>query len=97
MKTEPLPGSLATVTSPPIMRGELASDGKTKAGAAETLRGRGIGLGELLKKLRLLLWGHANPGVGDGQLNPVTAVPAPARPQPDLATFGETCRHCSIG
>ena len=33
--------------------GELAGDGKTKAGAAETLRGRGIGLGELLEQLCL--------------------------------------------
>ena len=69
--------------------GELASDGKTKAGAAETLCGRGIGLGELLKQLRLLLRRHADAGIGDGQLNPVAAVADPACPQLDLALLGE--------
>ena len=35
--------------------GELAGDGETEPGAAEALRSRGIGLGELLKQLCLLL------------------------------------------
>src|SRR2546423_5496797 len=34
---------------------ELARDGEPEAGAAEALRGRGIGLGELLEQFRLLL------------------------------------------
>ena len=50
--------------------GELAGDGKTEAGAAETLRGRGIGLGELLKQLGLLLRRHADASIGDGKLDP---------------------------
>jgi hypothetical protein len=66
VNTEPLPGSLVTVTSPPIMR---AGNGKAKTSAAEALRGRGIGLAELLKQLCLLLCGHADAGVGDGELN----------------------------
>ena len=35
--------------------GELAGDGEAQPGATETLRRRGIGLGELLKQLGLLL------------------------------------------
>src|SRR6516165_3987257 len=88
VKTEPLPGSLVTVTSPPIMR-ELARDGKAEPRAAEALSGRGIGLGELLEQLRLLLRGHANTGVSDRELDPVATVGDPARPQPDLAFLGE--------
>jgi len=45
VKTEPLPGWVAAVTSPPIM-GELARDGEAQRGAPEPLRGRGIGLGD---------------------------------------------------
>jgi hypothetical protein len=33
---------------------KLAGDGKTKAGPAEALRGRGIGLAEFLEQFRLL-------------------------------------------
>ena len=46
--------------------GELAGDSKTKAGAAEALRGRGIGLGELLEQLCLLLRRHADASIGNG-------------------------------
>src|SRR4029077_20715119 len=38
VKVEPLPGSLVTVTSPPIMR--ASGNGKAEAGAAEALRRR---------------------------------------------------------
>src|SRR5262249_40796108 len=69
--------------------GELARDGETEPRAAEALRGRGISLAELLEQLCLLLGSHAYTGVGDGQLNPVATVGDPARPQPDLAFFGE--------
>ena len=67
VKTEPFPGSLVTVTSPPIMRASLRVMASPETGAAEPLRGRGIGLGELLEQLRLLLGRHADAGVGDGQ------------------------------
>ena len=69
--------------------GELAGDGEAQPGATETLRRRGIGLGELLKQLGLLLGRHADAGIGDGQLNPVAAVPDPACPQLDLAVLRE--------
>ena len=58
---------------------ELAGDGEAEPGAAEALRGRRIGLGELLEQLRLLLSRHADAGVGDGQLDPVASVDNPAR------------------
>ena len=62
MNTEPLPGSLATETSPPIIRASL------RVMASKALRGRGIGLAEFLEQLGLLLRRHADPGVGDGKL-----------------------------
>ena len=62
---------------------------RPRPGAAEALRGRGIGLGEFLEQLRLLLRRHADAGVGDGQLDPVAAVDHLARPQLDLALLGE--------
>src|SRR5262245_582461 len=86
VNTEPLPGSLVTVTSPPIM---LAGDSEPETSAAVALRGRGIGLDELLEQLRLLLRSHADAGVGDCELDPVATVGDPARPQPDLAFLRE--------
>src|SRR6516225_448914 len=68
---------------------ELAGDGEAETGAAETLRGRDIGLSELLEQLGLLFGGHADAGVGDCELDPVPTVSDPARPQPDLAFLGE--------
>src|SRR5262249_4897190 len=68
---------------------ELAGVGKAESGAAEALSRRGIGLGELLEQLGLLLRCHADPGVGYGKLNPVASVCHPARPQRDLALLGE--------
>jgi hypothetical protein len=38
VNTEPLPGSLVTVTSPPIMREELAREGKAEPRAAIAAR-----------------------------------------------------------
>src|SRR6516162_3749388 len=68
---------------------ELAGDGEAETGAAETLRGRDIGLSELLEQLGLLFGGHADAGVGDCELDPVATVSDPARPQSDLAFLGE--------
>jgi len=89
VNTEPLPCSLATVTSPPNHARELAGDCKPEARAAETLPGRPVGLSELLEQLRLLLRRHANAAISHGKLNPVAPVSRPARPQRDLAVFGE--------
>jgi hypothetical protein len=44
---------------------ELAGNGKAKTSAAEALRGRGIGLAELLEHLSWLLRSHANAGVNE--------------------------------
>src|SRR5215471_8977553 len=68
---------------------ELAGDGKAEPRAAKAVSGGGIGLRELLEQLGLLFGGHADAGVGDRKLDPVASVGAPARPQPDLARFGE--------
>ena len=84
-KVEPLPGSLLTVTSPPIMSRELARDCKAQAGAAKPPRRRGIGLGKFLEDFRLLLRGHADAAIGHAQLDPVAAVADPARSKLDLA------------
>src|SRR5262245_44366254 len=48
---------------------ELARERKAEPRAAEALSGRGIGLAELLEQLCLLLHGHADAGVGDGELD----------------------------
>src|SRR5262245_64270309 len=71
---------------------ELAGDGKAEPGAAEALRGRGIGLAELLEQLGLLLRGHADPGVRDGELDEVATIAHLACRKLDLACFGELAR-----
>ena len=68
---------------------ELASDGEAQARAAEPLRGRGLGLAELLEQLGLLLRCHADAGVGDGELEEVAAVRRLACLERDLTLFGE--------
>src|SRR5262245_22292646 len=68
---------------------ELARNGKAKAGAAEALRGRSIGLSKLFEQLGLLLRRHADAAVGHGQLDPVATVADPARSKLDLALLGE--------
>jgi hypothetical protein len=65
VNTEPLPGSLVTVTSPPIMRAS-----SPKAGPAEALRGRCVSLGEFLEQLRLMLSRHADAGINHCELDP---------------------------
>ena len=89
VKTEPLPGSLVTVTSPPIMRASLRVIAKSEAGAAVLPGGRGIGLAEFLEQLRLLLRRHADAGVGHGDLDPIVPVDHPPDPQRHLALLGE--------
>jgi hypothetical protein len=59
---------------------ELACDGEAETGAAEALRGRDIGLAELLEQLCLLLRRHADAGVGDGKLDEVAAIASFASP-----------------
>jgi hypothetical protein len=73
VKTEPLPGSLATVTSPHHAR-ELARDGQAEPGAAVLPCGRGISLGKFLEQLGLLLGCHADAGIGHGNLDPIAAI-----------------------
>src|SRR5258707_2180989 len=68
---------------------ELAGNGKAEPGAAEVLRGRGVGLAELLEQLSLLLRRHADAGVGDGKLDEVAAIAHLACRKLDLARFGE--------
>src|SRR5215469_15851348 len=68
---------------------ELAREGKPEPRAAEALSGRGIGLAELLEQLRLLLRGHANAGIGDGELDEVAAIGHLACRKLNLAFLGE--------
>src|SRR6516165_4089399 len=68
---------------------ELAGDGEAETGAAEALRGRGLGLAECLEQLCLLLRRHANAGIDHRQLDPVASVNHPSRSQLDLTLFGE--------
>src|SRR5262249_14835379 len=68
---------------------ELAGDGKAESRAAEALRGRGIGLSELLEQLGLLLGGHADTGVGYGELDEAVAIADLACRKLDLAFLGE--------
>jgi hypothetical protein len=82
---EPLPGSLATVTSPPIMRASLRLDGKAQAGAPEFPRGQGVRLSELGEQLRLLLRRHADAGIGDLKPDPVATAGNLSRQELDLS------------
>src|SRR5260370_309331 len=68
---------------------ELAREGKAEPSAAEAVRGCGIGLAELLEQLGLLLRGHTDAGVGDGELDEAGAIAHPACRKLDLARFGE--------
>src|SRR5262249_52629264 len=63
VKTEPLLGSLATVTSP-HHASELAGNGEARPSSAVLPNGGRIGLRELLEQLGLRSRGHANAGVG---------------------------------
>src|SRR5215469_4032161 len=67
---------------------ELAGEGKAEPGAAESLSGRGVGLRELLEQLCLLLRGHADARVGDGELDEVAAIAHLACRKLDLTRFG---------
>ena len=80
MKTEPLPGSLVTVTSPPIMRASLRAMARPSPVPPKRCAVVASAWAELLEQLRLLLGRHADAGIGDRQLNPVAAVGHPAAP-----------------
>src|SRR5262249_48249941 len=88
VNTEPLPCSLFTVTSPPIMRASLRVMAKPRPVPPYSC-GRGIGLGEFLEQLGLLLGCHADAGIGHRDLDPVAAVDHPFDAQLDFALLGE--------
>jgi hypothetical protein len=89
VKTEPLPGSIVTVTSPSIMRASLRDKASPEPDPPVAPRGQGIGLGAFLEQLRLLIGREPDAGIGDRELDPVTSVRNPERPQRDLALLGE--------
>src|SRR6516162_4599957 len=68
---------------------ELARDSEPEPRPPEALSGRGIGLAELLEQLCLLLRGHPDAGVGDGELDDVAAIAHLACRKLDLALLGE--------
>ena len=86
MNTEHFPGSLVTVTSPPIMRASLR-EGKAEPSTAVAARGQGICLREFLEQFRLLFGGQADAGIGDSKLDPVAAVRHLAHPKGDLTNW----------
>jgi N-acetylneuraminic acid mutarotase len=49
-------------------------------------------LGEFFEQFCLLLRGHANAGIGDGELDKAAAIAPPACRKLDLARFGELAR-----
>jgi len=63
----PFPGSLSTVISPPIAAASRAQIAEAETGAAESARGRGVGLDERLKEPLPHLGGHAHAGVLHGE------------------------------
>src|SRR6516162_4539058 len=71
---------------------ELARQGKAEPRPAEALSSRGIGLGELLEQLSLLLSRHADAGVGDGELDEAAAIAHLACRKLDLSRFSELAR-----
>src|SRR5262249_39657565 len=71
---------------------ELTRDSEPEPRSPEALRGRGIGLAELLEQLCLLLRGHPDAGVGGGELDDVAAIAHFACRKLDLARFGELTR-----
>ena len=83
-----MPGSLATVTSPPII-GRAYGYGEAKAGAAIAPRGGSIGLVEIFEQPRLLLGRHADAGIGDRELDGRESVGDLAHAQFHLALLGE--------
>src|SRR5262249_26408792 len=71
---------------------ELARDSEPEPRSPEALSGGGISLAELLEQLCLLLRGHPDAGVGDGELDDVVAIAHLACRKLDLARFGELTR-----
>jgi hypothetical protein len=61
VNTEPLPGSLVTVASPPIMRASLRVMARPSPVPPKRCAVVTIGLTELLEELGLLLRGHFSP------------------------------------
>jgi hypothetical protein len=53
---------------------EMPADGKAKAGAAVFAGGRGVGLRKFLEQPTHLLFGHADPGIGDGNHDRIAAI-----------------------
>src|SRR5947209_410131 len=88
-KTEPLPSSLVTVTSPPIMRASLRVMASPSPVPPNFCAVEASAVAELLEQLRLLLRGHADAGVGDGELDEVAAIAHLACRKFDFARFGE--------
>src|SRR5439155_15212723 len=89
VKTEPLPSSLVTVTSPPIMRASLRVMASPSPVPPNFCAVEASAVAELLEQLRLLLRGHADAGVGDGELDEVAAIAHLACRKFDFARFGE--------
>jgi hypothetical protein len=83
-----VPASLATVTSPPIIRASLRLMARPKP-VPPNRRAVRIRLAKFREQLRLLLGGHADPRIADRKLDPVGAVNDLSRRELDLALLGE--------
>src|SRR5262249_18604780 len=69
--------------------GELAGDREPQPGPTITSGGRSVGLAELLEQLGLLLWRHADAGIGHSDFDPVVAIRHLPNMQRNLAFLSE--------
>ena len=89
VNTEPLPGSLVTVTSPPIMRASLREMASPRPVPPKRCAVEASAWVNSSNSFACCSGGHADAGVGHGKLDPVASVDHPSRPQLDLALLGE--------
>ena len=73
VKIDPLPGALVTVTSPPINRHSLGLIARPSP-VPPNWRVIEASAGKFLEQPADLLLGHADTGVGEGEIDPILTV-----------------------
>ena len=89
MKTEPLPGSLATVTSPPIIRASLRVMARPSPVPPNRWAVVASAWVNSSNSFACSAGSQAYASIGDGQLNPMAAVAYPSPAQRRLALLRE--------
>ena len=89
VNTEPLPTSLVTITSPPIMRASLRVMARPKPVPPNRCAVVASAWLNSSKQSAQLLLRHPDAGVGNGNLDPASAIGGFAGPELDLALLGE--------